>query len=49
MFVVVDQDTLAGIGLGGLAIWDGVGWENVLDDQPQLGHGSISHNNTPSA
>ena len=28
-------ETIIGIGLGGLASWDGAGWVNVLDDQLQ--------------
>ena len=35
--------TLKGVGLGGLAASDGVGWVIVLDGQPQSGHGSTSH------
>ena len=34
--------TLNGVGLGGLAASDGMGWVNVLDGLPQSGHGSTS-------
>ena len=49
-FIVASEDltefrspTLKGVGLGGLAASDGVGWMNVLDGLPQSGHGSTSH------
>ena len=32
-----------GVGLGGVAASDGVGWVNVSDGQPQSGHGSTLH------
>ena len=36
------SQTLIGIGLGGLADWDGVGWVNGLDGLPQSGRSSCS-------
>ena len=41
--------TLIGIGLGGLAAWDGVRWVNILDGQLRSGQSSMSHSTTISA
>ena len=35
------SSTLKGVGLGGLAVSDGVGWVILLDGLLQPGHGSM--------